>query len=332
MSVIIENNLINRDSWNELVRKSPVATWFQTPQAFDFFDGLSFLEAFAVAVDNDGGLKGVVVGYVQRDGGKMKQFLSRRAVIIGGPLLSDDISNEELVLLLTSVRTKLKKKTIFIETRNLHDYNRWRNVFELSGFEYKPHLNFRVNCSSKEVVWKNLKENRKRQIKKAMAAGVRIVEASSEEEVLKYYCLLDDLYRNKVKTPLFPREFFLEMYRKECARFLLVKDDQEVIGGILCPILSNKTIYEFFVCGDDVAHKNKYPSVMATWAAIEYAVNRGIGYFDFMGAGKPDEAYGVRDFKSKFGGELVEHGRYCCVCKPMLFAIGKLGVKILKKL
>ena len=39
MSVIIENNLINRDSWNELVRKSPVATWFQTPQAFDFFDG-----------------------------------------------------------------------------------------------------------------------------------------------------------------------------------------------------------------------------------------------------------------------------------------------------
>jgi lipid II:glycine glycyltransferase (peptidoglycan interpeptide bridge formation enzyme) len=52
-----------------------------------------------------------------------------------------------------------------------------------------------------------------------------------------------------------------------------------------------------------------------------------------MGAGKPDDGgYGVRDFKLKFGGELVELGRYIHVCNRLLFAVGKYGVKIMKKL
>jgi lipid II:glycine glycyltransferase (peptidoglycan interpeptide bridge formation enzyme) len=49
-----------------------------------------------------------------------------------------------------------------------------------------------------------------------------------------------------------------------------------------------------------------------------------------MGAGKPDELYGVRDFKMEFGGEQVEYGRFLYVRKSMLYAIGKLAVKWLK--
>ena len=64
---------------------------------------------------------------------------------------------------------------------------------------------------------------------------------------------------------------------------------------------------------------------------IEYAKANGLPLFDFMGAGKPDANYGVRDFKKEFGGEVVEHGRFLCVRKPILYAIGKLGVKWLKR-
>ena len=49
-----------------------------------------------------------------------------------------------------------------------------------------------------------------------------------------------------------------------------------------------------------------------------------------MGAGKPDEGYGVREFKSKFGGELLEHGRFLYICKPSLYRLGKFIVKKLK--
>ena len=332
MVSIVEKGLINRESWDALVQSSPVASWFQSPQAFSFFEGLSCLEAFAFAVEEEGRLKGVITGYIQKDGGKFKQFFSRRAIVIGGPLLACDISDEGLTLLLTAIRARLKRHAIYIETRNLNDYSRWRNIFEKCGFGYEPHLNIQVPCLSKESVWKSMKENRRRQIKKALAEGVRIEEASTEGEVLKLYGILADLYRTKVKTPIFPAEFFLEFYRKGCGKYLVVKVDDEIIGGIMCPILNDKTIYELFVCGNDAQYKNKHPSVMATWAAIDYALANHIERFDFMGAGKPGEAYGVREFKSKFGGELVEQGRYCCVCKPLLYAIGKLGVKILKKI
>lgn len=100
---------------------------------------------------------------------------------------------------------------------------------------------------------------------------------------------------------------------------------------MMCPILQGKAIYEWYVCGLDEEYKDLYPSVMATHAAIEYAKANCLPLFDFMGAGKPNVPYGVRDFKMEFGGELIEHGRFLCVRKPLLYQIGKLGVKWLKR-
>ena len=95
---IVEGKHIGSKAWMDLVKASPVSSWFQTQEAFCFFDGLSFLEAFAFAVEEEGRLKGLVTGYIQKDGGHLKQFLSRRAIVLGGPLLADDISEDELTL------------------------------------------------------------------------------------------------------------------------------------------------------------------------------------------------------------------------------------------
>ena len=100
----------------------------------------------------------------------------------------------------------------------------------------------------------------------------------------------------------------------------------------MCPIKSEKAIYEFYVCGLDSEFKDQYPSVIATWAAMEYANQNNIPKFDFMGAGSPDDTYGVRDFKARFGGELVEHGRYINILNPLLYKTGVLGLKLLSKL
>ena len=50
---IIEGEHIDPVLWSELVKQSPVATWFQTREAYLFFDDLSFFEAFAIAVESD---------------------------------------------------------------------------------------------------------------------------------------------------------------------------------------------------------------------------------------------------------------------------------------
>ena len=50
-----------------------------------------------------------------------------------------------------------------------------------------------------------------------------------------------------------------------------------------------------------------------------------------MGAGKPDKAYGVRNYKLAFGGDLAEHGRFINILNPILYKLGKIGIKLLSK-
>jgi lipid II:glycine glycyltransferase (peptidoglycan interpeptide bridge formation enzyme) len=105
----------------------------------------------------------------------------------------------------------------------------------------------------------------------------------------------------------------------------LVKYEDKIIGGILSPVTPGKTIYEWYVCGLDHEYKTLYPSVLATWSAIEYAVKNGLPYFDFMGVGIPERDYGVRDFKMRFGGERVNYGRFARVNNKWLYLAAEAG-------
>ena len=331
-SKIISISEIFRKDWDDLVRKSSVASWFQTYEAYSFFDSLSFLDAFAIGVKSNDCLKGVIVGYIQKDGGKIKQFFSRRAIINGGPLLATDITEEELSALLTALTNSLKNKAIYIEFRNYNDYGRWRSIFERNDFVYQPHYDIHVDTSTLDSVNTRLDRNRKRNIRKATENGLWIDEAPSENDLHIFYDQLQNLYETKVKTPLYPYEFFQKLYNMPSSRFFIAKDKENVvIGGTVCVSLEGKAVYVWFACGEDKEHKKLSPSVMVNYAAICHAAENGFAVFDFMGAGKPnDGGYGVRDFKLDFGGTLVEYGRFLSITHPLLYQIGKLGVKIMK--
>lgn len=317
---------IDKQNWKSLAETSPLSTWFQTEEAYRFYQSMSDMDAFVYGVVEEDRLVGVIVGYITQEKCVLKQYFTARTIVVGGPLLDENISESALVMLLQIVK-KQQGEAIYIETRNLHDYSRWRTVFEANGFAYQPHLNIQVACHDQH----SMSEQRQRQVKKAIKNGAEICEASSEQDIRDWYQILRQLYRQKVRTPLWSEAFFLQFYRSGGGKFLLVKYEGKIIGGMMCPVLAEKAIYEWYVCGLDEEYKEQYPSVMATYAAIEYAKQKGIEMFDFMGAGKPDIPYGVRDFKMEFGGEQVEHGRYVCVQKPILYRIGKWGVRWLKR-
>ena len=345
-------NEIDKQQWQLLTEQSPTATWFQTPEAYQFYSSVpEEMTPFAIGV-TDNKLTGVIVGYITNANNPIKQFLTRRAIIIGGPLLAEDISDEALTALLMAIRqlgdkAKGKKNSkavtiastpytlhstpIYIETRNFHDYSKWKSVFEQCGFTYQPHLNFHVDTCSVEVVDKNLGKSRKRDIRTTIRDGVTPVLNPTIEQVRAYYAILKDLYTTKVKTPLFSWHFFEQLYHTTNGRFILTEYQGKIIGGTVCVVLPNKAVYEWFVCGVDGVYEHIFPSSYATYLGIRYAAESGCQIFDMMGAGKPEEEYGVRDFKARFGGEQVEHGRYLCVRKPLLYKIGKLGVTLLKK-
>lgn len=330
---VVEGIHIDSKAWADLVKCSPVATWFQTHEAFTFFDGLSFLETFAYAVEAHGRLKGVVVGYIQKDGGKLKQFFSRRAIVLGGPLFAGDILDEEVTRLLCSLKKQVQKKSIYIEFRNFNDYSRWRTVFEQCGFQYQPHYDIHVDTTSLDVINEHLGKSRKRDVRVSLRDGAKVITNPTLAQIQEYYGILKKLYETKVKTPLFPLEFFERLSALTSSAILLVEYDCRIVGGTVCVGLLDVALYEMYACGEDGVYKTIFPSEVATFAGLQFAAENGYRKFDMMGAGKPDDGgYGVRDFKLKFGGELYDLGRYVYVCKPLLFRIGKLGVSLMKKL
>ena len=357
--MILSYEEIDREEWSRLVRTSATGTWFQTPEAYCFYESMpEFFRPFVVAVErvndltNERTLRGVCVGYVTKEKNAIKQYFTRRAIIIGGPALADDASSEEVELLMNGVKELMSERIngspIYIETRNFNDYSRWKEAFEKAGFEYQKHLNFHVDCTDKEAMWDRMSENRKRQIKRVTNEGVKELtserltsEGVTEQDVREWYEILKELYRTKVRTPLWPVEFFIEAYRQGVGKFLLVKHEGKVIGGSMVvewkPSLQGGvggrlgTVYEWFECGMNAQYKEQYPSVCATFAGMCYAAENGMARYDMMGAGEPGVPYGVRDFKAEFGGKMVEHGRFEYICKPLLYKIGTIGVKVLKK-
>jgi len=321
---------IDRTQWEELVVQSPTASFFQTPECYEFYSTFSFLTPFVFGVTENDKLAGILSGYVTSDGNIIKQYLSRRAIVGGGVLLDTGISEKALKLLLTTATEALKRKAIYLEIRNYTNYSKYKTTFDAEGFTYTPHLNFHVSTPNVEMALKNLSTTRRREIKLSVKAGAVWSETTDLNDIRTYYAILHDLYKNKVKTPLFPIEFFETLAQQSFGKLFIIKVENKIIGGSVCVVLPDSIMYEWFVCGLDGQIKNVYPSTIATWAAIEYAATNDIGCFDMMGAGKPDDGYGVREFKSKFGGELVENGRFLYQINPVLFKIGKIAVKIMR--
>ena len=79
-------------------------------------------------------------------------------------------------------------------------------------------------------------------------------------------------------------------------KVFLISYEGRIIGGIMCPFFPGKGVYEWYVCGLDEEYKSSgvYPSVLATWAAIDFAMCNDFELFDFMGVGIPGVPYGVR--------------------------------------
>jgi len=328
---------IDRRQWSDFVLNHPHGNIFQTPEMFELFKRTDNYEPlFFVVLDETGKVKGSLLGVIQKESPGIMGYFSSRTLVWGGPLVdpSDDETEAAVLgMLLDELVRQAGSRSIYIQSRNLFDMSRYSDKFKENGFRYHEHLNYIVETGVRDETEKKISKSKIRQVRKSLKTGAKITEPCNIKQVEEFYNILKDLYKTKVKRPLPDWSFFRSFHQMsrdgKIGKYFLIEYKKEIIGGIMCPITREKTIYECYVCGLDGKHEGVYPSVLATWASIEYALNNGLKYFDFMGAGKPDRDYGVREFKAKFGGKVVEYGRFERINNKSLFVLGKLGLKIL---
>lgn len=326
---------IDDEIWDEFICKHAHGNIFQSTAMHHVYENTqNYTPTKLCAIDDNGEILGILLGVTI---GELRGILgwgalgdfSRRSIIQGGPLTvenSPDIASK----LLGEFDKKTQTKSLYTQIWNLHDTKK----ISFQQYEYEDHLNFLIdlNCSEEDG-WKRIHKSRRKNINRATKNGVIIEEIDSLDKLPIFYKLLEETYSN-VNVPLADMSLFESAYNnlvpKNMARFFLAKHNDNYIG---CrAILTFNGIVHDWYAGALNDALSLYPNDILVWHVLQWGINNNFGIFDFGGAGNPDKEYGPREFKRRFGGELVNHGRYNCIYSPTKMKITDVGLKMYKYL
>ncbi len=254
--------------------------------------------------------------------------LSARNIISGGPLIENN--DNEILLAFLDFYKKNKPFAIYTQIRNFNDISTGKTIFEEQKFNFEEHLNILVDLKkSEEELWKDVHTKRRNEIRRASKEGTIFENSTSEIELNNAYLILQEVY-NRAKLPLPKMTHFKALFDNNSLKLFIAKNDNKTIGCMLC--LAHKGILFDYYAGAYSAHYSKYPNDLIPWEVFLWAKNNHFTQFDFGGAGKPNVEYGVREYKKKFGGELVNFGRFEYAHFPFLFSILSRLFKFIQKI
>lgn len=333
MKILKGKEEINKQLWEEFILQHPDGNVFHTPQMFKVYENTKKYKPVIFAIEKDGKLKGILIAVIEKVFGGFLGSYSSRSIIRDGPIVEKN--DKEICDLLLGVYDKfVRKQAILSQVRNFHDALNNEFVFRENGYYFLEHLNILINLNtSKEKLWNAMKSKRRNRIRKARKQGVEISIDSTQEGLLASYKILKEVY-SKAKLPLPDLDFFknivCHLKTNPAVKIFVAKYKGEIIAFRIV-LLYKKVIYDFFA-GAKTKHQDKCPNDLLPWEIFMWGMNNAYSIFDFGGAGSPDVPYGVRDYKMKFGGELVQYGRFEKIHKPILFSIAKRAFYVWQKL
>jgi len=322
--------------WNAFLNEKGEGNFFQSPWLLALYRDLRNYSTQVVTVHNlQEKLCGVLVAVHIKE--RIKGIPFPRIIVQGGPILDGAPGERSIILhsLLSALINDIPEDTVMIEIRNHRLWGEEKDIFVKHGFIWHDHLNGILPVASHHDLMNGITPTRKRQIWGGLGNGAVITPARNPGEVKELYEILVQLYTEKIKKPLPPLSFFESFFHviqhNKRGVILLVKYRGTVIAGIVCPFSPGETLHEWYITSARKEFSHLYPGVLATWAGIDYAVKNGFRRFDFMGMGTPHEPYGVRDFKKRFGGEVINFGRWRYVNNKTLYNLSLIGYKVMKR-
>jgi len=323
---------IDTNKWKSFCEGHTYNTVFQSFEIYDFWKNQENNNPFIFFVEsNDGDCLAFCAGTVMSTGRGFVKHFSSRAIIFGGPLLKEGVDVKQILpYLLNNMEKELKSSSIYLEIRNFYKDLLFDDIFKNMDWIYTPYQNYIIPLISEEAVFKKFHSERRRQIRKGLREGVTVTFDPTPDNILGVYKVLVKIY-GKIKKPLPSLEYFSNLIEFDFAGIVTVKFENKIIGGGYF-LWDKQTIYDWYRGGLDVENKNKYPSAIADWSIMKFGLEQGIEKFDFMGAGIKGKEYGVRVYKSRFRGDLVEYGRFTKIIKPRMYKVGSFGLEVANKL
>lgn len=313
MKVLVDPKIIDKIKWEEFVLNHPDGNIFHTPMMFEVYKAtFNYNPYILICVDSQNVIQGVLLAVIQKEYSGILGYFSSRSIIIGGPLISDK-NVKALEILLKSYNRKIRKKAIYSQFRNFALQTWQKDVFNDTNCIFEDHLNIIINLKvGKEELWNNFSRSRKKGINRAQKENYQFSYTYNPAQIETFYPLLEKSYK-RIKLPFPKKDHFnriVEIFPAENFQIFSLTRNEEVVISMFC-LIFKETIYGYYMgITDDIEILKTKPSDLFFWEVFKWANERDIGLFDWMGAGKPNKSYGVRDFKLQFGGDLVNFGRF----------------------
>ena len=328
---IIRN--ISIHNWKYFLKYNSQSNIFQSPEIYEVYKKTKNYDPFLFsAINEKGDIHGILLVVIQKEHSGILGFLSSRSIIWGGPLLKNN-NREVLDLLLTEYNRFIKSRTIYTQFRNLWKWDEeLLSVFSKHGYKVIEHLDILHDLAYPPIEQlMKMHKGRRKNIRRAIKKNVDFCEITNKNELVQSLKLIENTYQ-RIKLPLPDKSLFISafeiLYPKKMIKCFNLVHNNRIIG-VRYALCYNNSIYDWFA-GSDNNQLDKYPNDYLPYKIMEWGHYNGYKTFDFGGAGKPNEKYGVREFKLKFGGELVNLGRMEKVHKPLFLWVGKVGLLIYK--
>ena len=238
----------------------------------------------------------------------------KRCEIYGTGEYFDEEQNKEDLFgeILEHLTNEVLCKSFLIEFRNLENPLFGYKAFRKNNYFAINWLRVRNSLHSK-APYERLSMSRRRQINKALRNGAIMEIADNEKDIQDFSRMLKKAYSSQIRKH-FPDIGFFRLLawqnpEKELAKVFLVKYKGKIIGGSIC-LFSKESAYLWFSGGLRKTYAFLYPGILAVWAPITYAYEKGYAHLEFMDAGLPFKKHGYRDFVLRFGGKQSSTRRW----------------------
>lgn len=328
---------LDEPSWRTFVDNHPQGNIFHTPEMFHTFaQAKGHRPTLWATTDTNGRVLALLLPVqITLKGGPLRR-LTTRAVVYGSVLWDPGPEGREaLALLLYTYTQEVDGAPLFTELRNLSDLKAVQPILQTHGFAYEDHLNYLLDLTlPPETLFQNIGARTRKHIRRALRQGeVMIEDVNEREQIATCYDLLCRTYQ-AARVPLADCSLFEAafdvLYPKGMIRFTLARVGQIPVATSV-ELLYKDTVHGWYG-GVDRAYSSYQPNELLMWYILQWSAENNYQVYDFGGAGKPNEKYGVRDFKAKFGGTLVNYGRNTYVHNRHLLHLSTLGYRIYRGL
>jgi len=301
------------------------------PQMFQVYQAVKNHDPVLIAARSNGQIKGVLLAVVKREGGIILGKVSARSIIWGGPLVQH---NEPQIFfeMMRAYNRIASKIAVYSQFRNLNSVEWEKSGWKNLGYHFEDHLNILIDLTqSSSALWKKLHPTRRKQIERGYRRGAefRFIINSDDQTIKSCHRLITSVYK-KIRLPCPGEDFFIAANRflgERLGLFMLFFKERLIACRFV--LMHNQRMYDWYA-GADSTQMDKYPNDILSWEAMKWGIEHHYEIFDFGGAGKPGVPYGVRDFKLKYGGDLVNFGRVQMVHRPILMQAAKGGLRLWK--